>query len=426
MIQLGVLFGSRSVEHEISIITALQAIHHLKASGKYSVTPIYISKEGDWYTGGALDQIESYKNLNTAMQGAQKVTPVRQNGRVALLKSPLSKLKNNVVAEIDLAFPILHGSYGEDGTLQGMLEQLQLPYTGCGVLSAALTMDKIATKQVLSAAGIPVVDYFWFHAETWFAKDEAYIKESEQRFGYPVVVKPADIGSSVGVCIAHDRQEFEEAVATVRRYSERVLVERYVKGLKEINISVLGDAEGLKLSVCEEPITASEFLTYQDKYAGGGSASGSKVASADGPSASTAAASSTSGAAGTSSAGMQSAKRRIPAELPEEVRTTIEAYARKAFETLDCSGVTRIDFILEPVDPSGSPEDFQCKQIYINEFNTIPGSLSFYLWEATGKPFPELLDDLVELGLRKKRRRSKLTFTHDINILATGSFGVKK
>lgn len=415
MIQLGVLFGSRSVEHEISIITAIQAIHHLKASGKYNVIPIYISKEGDWYTGGALDQIESYKNLNTAMQGAQKVTPIRQNGRVALLKSPLSKLKNNVVSEIDLAFPILHGSYGEDGTLQGMLEQLQLPYTGCGVLSAALTMDKIATKQVLSAVGIPVVDYFWFHAETWFAKDEAYLQQSETRFGYPVVVKPADIGSSVGVCIAHNRQEFEEAVATVRRYSERVLVERYVKGLKEINISVLGDAEGVKLSVCEEPITASEFLTYQDKYAGGGSAGGSKGASANGH-----------GANPGTSAGMQSAKRRIPADLPEEVRKTIEAYARQAFETLDCSGVTRIDFILEPVDPDGRPESFQCKQVYINEFNTIPGSLSFYLWEATGKPFPELLDDLVELGLRKKRRRSKLTFTHDINILATGSFGVKK
>jgi len=418
MIQVGVLFGSRSVEHEISIITALQAIQHLKSSGKYNVIPLYISKEGDWYTGGALDQIETYKNLNSAMQGAQKVTPIRQNGRVALLKSPLSKFKNNVVTEIDLAFPILHGSYGEDGTLQGMLEQLQLPYTGCSVLSAALTMDKIATKQVLSAAGIPVVDYFWFHTETWFAKDEDYIKESEQRFGYPVVVKPADIGSSVGVSIAHDRDEFEQAVSTVRRYSERVLVERYVNGLKEINISVLGDAEGLKLSVCEEPITASEFLTYQDKYAGG--------ASADGSGSKSSATTANSGGSGASSAGMQSAKRRIPAELPTEVRETIEDYARRAFATLDCSGVTRIDFILEPEDPNGTPETFKCKQIYVNEFNTIPGSLSFYLWEATGKPFPELLDDLVELGLRKKRRRSKLTFTHDINILASANFSGKK
>lgn len=412
MIQVGVLFGSRSVEHEISIITALQAIKHLKASGKYNVVPIYISKDGDWYTGGALDQIDTYKNLNSAMQGAQKVTPVRQNGRVALLKSPLSKFKNNVAAEIDLAFPILHGSYGEDGTLQGMLEQLQVPYTGCGVLSAALTMDKITTKQVLSATGIPVVDYFWFHAETWFAKDEAYIQESETRFGYPVVVKPADIGSSVGVAIAHNREEFEEAVSTVRRYSERVLVERYIKGLKEINISVLGDAEGIKLSVCEEPITASEFLTYQDKYAGGGSAGDAGTKSG--------------GTSGSGGAGMASAKRRIPADLPEDVRQTIEDYARRAFATLDCSGVTRIDFILEPENSEASKEAFKCRQVYVNEFNTIPGSLSYYLWEATGKPFPELLDDLVELGLRKKRRRGKLTFTHDINILASGIFSGKK
>lgn len=415
MIQVGVLFGSRSVEHEISIITALQAIYQLKASGKYSVTPIYISKDGDWFTGGALDEIETYKNLDTAMKGAQKVTPIRQSGRVALLKSPLSKFKNNVVAEIDLAFPILHGSYGEDGTLQGMLEQLQLPYTGCGVLGAALTMDKIATKQVLSAVGIPVVDYFWFHTETWFAKDEAYIRQSEERFGYPVVVKPADIGSSVGVSIAHDREEFEQAVSTVRRYSERVLVERYVKGLKEINISVLGDAEGVKLSVCEEPITASEFLTYQDKYAGGSAEGSSKGGSG-----------SKGGAPAGTTAGMQSAKRRIPADIPGDVKETIENYARHAFETLDCSGVTRIDFILEPAEGADPDHPETFKQIYVNEFNTIPGSLSFYLWEATGKPFGELLDDLVELGLRRKRRRSKLTFTHDVNILASASFSGKK
>jgi D-alanine-D-alanine ligase len=407
MIQLGVLFGSRSVEHEISIITAMQAISQLKASNKYNITPIYISKAGDWYTGGTLDQIETYKNLDTAMQGADKVTPIRLNGRVALLKSPLSKFKNNVVAEIDLAFPIMHGSYGEDGTLQGMLEQLQLPYTGCGVLGAALTMDKITTKQVLSAVGIPVVEYFWFHAETWFAQDEKYIAESERRFGYPVVIKPADIGSSVGVAIAHDREEFDQAVSTVRRYSERVLVERYVKGLKEINISVLGDAEGVSLSVCEEPLTASEFLTYQDKYSSGNTSAGSKGTET-----------------GASGAGMQSAKRRIPAELPEDVLKTIQKYARLAFSTLDCSGVSRIDFILEPGDGPDSISGY--KNIFINEFNTIPGSLSFYLWEATGKPYAELLDDLVELALRRKRRRSKLIFTHDINILASGSFGGKK
>lgn len=405
VIQLGVIFGSRSVEHEISIITALQAVNQLKASNKYNVTPIYISKAGDWYTGGALDQIETYKNLDTAIKGAEKVTPIRLNGRVALLKSPLSKFKNNVVAEIDIAFPIMHGSYGEDGTLQGMFEQFQLPYVGCGVLGAALTMDKIATKQVLNSAGIPVVDYFWFHAETWFAKDGEYIAESERRFGYPVVIKPADIGSSVGVAIAHDREEFEKAVSTVRRYSERVLVERYVSGLKEINISVLGDAEGIALSVCEEPLTASEFLTYQDKYAGGNS--GDKGGSKE-----------------PSSAGMQSAKRRIPANLPDEVRETIEAYAQLAFSTLDCSGVSRIDFILEPGEGQGSIGGF--KNIFINEFNTIPGSLSFYLWEASGKSYGLLLDELVELALRRKRRRSKLIFTHDINILASGTFSGKK
>lgn len=396
MINIGVLFGSRSVEHEVSIITALQAIHSLSDSTKYKIVPIYISKQGDYYTGDYLLDLEHFKDLSQVMEKSQKVHLTRQDGRGCLIKSPVKSLGKNVVDYFDIAFPIVHGSFGEDGTLQGLFEQLQVPFVGCSVLSAALTMDKIAAKMVLMASGVPVVDFLWFNAEEWFAKDEALIADSEAKFGYPVIVKPSDIGSSVGVSVAKNRDEFIEAVNLVRQFSERVLVEKYVQNLKEINISVLGDCEGHKLSVCEEPISANAFLTYADKYAGSGKG-GSKGTKTSG--------------------GMSTAKREIPAKISEELQKAIETHASAAFRVLDCSGVSRIDFIIDQDDNS----------VYVNEFNTIPGSLSFYLWEATGKPFYELIEELIQLALRRKRRRDKLTFSNNVNILSNANLnGIKK
>ncbi len=396
MINIGVLFGSRSVEHEVSIITALQAIYSLSDSTKYKIVPIYISKQGDYYTGDYLLDLEHFKDLGQVMEKSQKVHLTRQDGRGCLIKSPVKSLGKNVVDYFDIAFPIVHGSFGEDGTLQGLFEQLQVPFVGCSVLSAALTMDKIAAKMVLMASGVPVVDFLWFNAEEWFAKDESLIAASEAKFGYPVIVKPSDIGSSVGVSVAKNRNEFIEAVNLVRQFSERVLVEKYVQNLKEINISILGDCEGHKLSVCEEPISANAFLTYADKYAGSGK-DGSKGSKASG--------------------GMSTAKREIPAKISDELQKAIESHATTAFRALDCSGVSRIDFIIDQDDNS----------VYVNEFNTIPGSLSFYLWEATGKPFHELIEELIQLALRRKRRRDKLTFSNNVNILSNANLnGIKK
>lgn len=395
MMHIGVLFGSRSVEHEVSIITALQAINTLKASEQYKIVPIYISKQGDYYTGDYLLDLEHYKDLNTVMEKAQKVHITRQDGRGCLIKSPVKMFGKNVVEYFDVAFPIVHGSFGEDGTLQGLFEQLQIPFVGCSVLSAALTMDKITAKMVLMASGVPVVDFLWFHSEEWFAKDEALIADCEKKFGYPVIVKPADIGSSVGVSVARNKDEFIDAVNLVRQFSERVLIEKYVQNLKEINISVLGDCEGHKLSVCEEPISANAFLTYADKYAGGGKGSKS----------------------GEQSGGMSTAKREIPAKISSDLKKTIEQRASVAFRALDCSGVSRIDFIIDQDDNT----------VYVNEFNTIPGSLAFYLWEASGKPFSDLIEELIQLALRRKRRRDKLTFSNNVNILSNANLnGIKK
>lgn len=399
---IGVLFGSRSVEHEVSIITALQAIQTMKASGHHQIIPIYISKQGEYYTGDHLLELENYKDLDQLMAKAQKVHIGKQDGRGCLIKSPVKSLGKNVAAYFDVAFPIVHGSFGEDGTLQGMFEQLQIPYVGCSVLSAAITMDKITAKMVLMASGVPVVDFFWFHSEEWFAKDDQLISQSEKQFNYPVIVKPADIGSSVGVSVANDRDEFIDAVNLVRQFSERILIEKYVKNLKEINISVLGDCESHKLSVCEEPISANAFLTYADKYSSGGTKDGVKMGGSK---------------ASSGGGGMSSAKREIPAKIPKDMQKTIETYASASFRALDCSGVSRIDFIIDQDDNT----------VYVNEFNTIPGSLAFYLWEASGKPFAEMIDELIQLALKRKRRRDKLTFSNNINILANANLGgIKK
>ncbi len=399
MIRVGVLFGSRSVEHEVSVITAQQAIKTLAQNNQFHIVPIYISKSGEFYTGDYLLDIEHFKDLNQVMEKAQKVHIGRQDGRGALIKSPVKAFGKNVVDYFDVAFPIVHGSFGEDGTLQGLFEQLQIPYVGCSVLSAAVTMDKIMAKMVMMASGIKVVDFYWFGSEEWFARDEAIIADCERQFGYPFIVKPSDIGSSVGVSVVKNRAQFIDAVNLVRQFSERILIEKYVQNLKEINISVLGDSEGHKLSVCEEPISSNEFLSYADKYAGGGK-TGTKGGTKD-----------------NSSGGMSSAKREIPAKIDRHLQNEIERSAAIAFRALDCSGVSRIDFIIDQDDQT----------VYVNEFNTIPGSLAFYLWEASGKSFADLLEELIALALKRKRRREKLTFSNNVNILATANLnGVKK
>jgi D-alanine-D-alanine ligase len=399
MINVGVLFGSRSVEHEVSVITALQAIYQLVDNREYKIVPIYISKTGDWYTGDLLFDLENFKDLNKIMSGTQKVTPIKQDQNVYLIKSPLKKITNNIIERIDLALPILHGTFGEDGTLQGLFEQLGLPFGGCNVLSAAVTMDKIMTKLILKASNIPVVDFVWFNIEDWFKKEFELVGQVETQLGYPVVVKPADIGSSVGISVANNKKELKDGVNFVRKFSERVLIERYVSNLKEVNISVLGDCESHRLSVCEEPITSHEILTYADKYAGGNNSKGSKGGTKD----------------GAGSAGMSSLSRKIPANISDKMKLEIEHLASISFKTLDCSGVSRIDFIID-----GDTDD-----VYVNEFNTIPGSLSFYLWEATGVSFAELLDELIKIAKSRYRRRSMLTFTNEVNILANANIGSK-
>lgn len=388
MINIGVFFGGTSVEHEVSIITALQAIAQLQKMKDYKVVPIYISKQNKWYTGSYLLEIEHFKNLDRVLKEATCIQLVKGNRNAHLICSPLSKFKNPLVDIIDVGFPIIHGTGGEDGSLQGLLEHLDIPYVGCNVLSASLTMDKIASKLFLQSSGMRLVEGEWFYTHHWLSYQSDILDDLENKLPYPMIVKPADIGSSVGVQPAKNRQELITAIDFARFYSNRILVERMLIGMREINISVLGDSEYLELSVCEEPMTSSAFLTYSDKYVNEGA-----------------------------SKGMSAAKRKIPAQISTEQRQEIERMAAEAFIALDCAGVTRIDFMI----------DKDTKLPYINEFNTIPGSLSFYLWEASGKSFVQMLEAMIQAAFRGYRRKQSLMRSNDINILSTADLkGIKK
>lgn len=390
--KVAVLFGGRSVEHEVSIISGLQAFAALDRN-KYDPIPLYITKDNRFFTGEHLGDIESYKHLDDCLKKAVRVLLVPGNTGVDMIRYPGKRFGDNVVGSFETAIPVVHGTNVEDGTLMGMLEMLGVPYAGCDVTSSALGMDKFHMKAVLREAGLPVLPALAFSGKDYAHNSDGMIKQIEEACGYPLIVKPVNLGSSVGISKADDRDALQEALDTAFSFSARVLVEKAVSNLREINCSVLGDADEARPSVCEEPVGSDEILSYKDKYLSGGKG-GSK------------------GAKG----GMSSLKRRCPADIPDDLRDTVQALAVRTFQALGCSGVARIDFL----------NDRETGELYVNEINTIPGSLSFYLWEAAGLSFTGLMDRLVELAFKRQREREALTFSYDTNILDGVSLGGAK
>lgn len=382
---IGVFFGGRSTEHEISVISASQAMHAIDAE-KYDVVPIYISKQGKWYTGAALLDIQNYRNIPDLLARVEEVYMKPIFGDYNLYKKKPGLFGSGVLKHLDVVIPVLHGSNGEDGIFEGVLETIGIPYAGCNTVSSANGMDKITMKMILRSCGIPVVNYVWFTDKEWFAKRDELIARIEAEIGYPVIVKPANLGSSVGIGRARNREELVEKVDGAEIYTTRIIVEDMVEDLQEINCSVLGDCDECQASVLEEPIKSGEILSYEDKYVGG--SKGAK--------------------------GMQAAQKRIPAELPQAETERIQFLARETFRVLSCHGVSRVDMII----------DRATRDIYVNEINTIPGSLSFYLWEATGISFTQLMDRLVELAVKRKREQGMKTVSYDHNIFNLGA-GIK-
>lgn len=388
---VAVFFGGRSVEHEVSIISGIQALTALDSS-KYNPLPVYISKDNLFYAGEHMGDIESYKDMKSCMEKAVRVVLVPSDGRVALIRYPSKRLGSNLVGMFDIALPVVHGTNVEDGTLMGLLEMLGVAYTGCDVTSSALGMDKYAMKAVLRQAGLPVLDAMVFTGRQFAMDEDDILNRIEQGLGYPVVVKPVNLGSSVGISLAADRAALKSAMDTALGFSPKALVEPAVQNLREINCSVLGDIDDAQSSVCEEPITSHEILDFSDKYL------------------------SNAGEAGGEKSGMSSLRRRLPADIPDEMEKRVRELAVKTFQALGCSGVARVDFL----------NDRESGELYVNEINTIPGSLSFYLWEASGMNFARLLDRMIELAFKRQRERQALTFTYETNILSGVSFGGAK
>ena len=387
---IGVFFGGRSTEHEISVISASQAMHAINAE-KYEVVPIYISKQGKWYTGNALLDIQNYRNIPELLAKVDEVYMEPSFGDYNLYKKKRSLFGSNVIKHLDVIIPVLHGSNGEDGIFEGLLETIGIPYAGCNTLSSANGMDKITMKMILKSCGIPVVNFVWFSDKEWYTRREEIINQIEKEIGYPVIVKPANLGSSVGIGRACNREELIDKIDGAEIYTTRIIVEDMVEDLQEINCSVLGDCDENQASVLEEPIKSGEILSYEDKYVGG--SKGAK--------------------------GMQASQKRIPADLPEKETKRIQFLARETFRVLSCHGVSRVDMII----------DRKTRDIYVNEINTIPGSLSFYLWEATGISFEQLMDKLVELAIKRKREQGLKTVSYDHNIFNLGGGlkgGIKK
>lgn len=389
-IQLGVFFGSRTCEHEVSIISAVQLMRSANRE-TYDVIPVYISKKGEWFTGDALFDISTYTPFDENRKGIVRVNLDITSGsgaltRVEHAKGLFGKDKEVVVARLDCVIPVFHGMHGEDGTVQGLLELCNIPYAGSGVGASAMGMDKVYMKQYFRGAGFPVLPSCWFLRHAWETDRQAVLAQIEKELPYPVFVKPASLGSSIGVTKARDRASLEEALDLGFEFDRKVLVEQGLNEPLELNCSVLGYNGVANASEIEMPISGGDLLTFMDKYLGD-----------------------------SSTKGMASLKRLLPAPIEPELRDKIRQLSVDIFNDMDCKGVVRIDYMF----------DKESGGLYITEINTIPGSLAFYLWEVCGMPYGKLIDEMVRCAMEAQQDKDNSNYAYTSDILNNISLGGK-
>ena len=393
MIKVGVIFGGDSVEHEVSIISALQAMENIDEE-KYEVIPIYISKDRHFYTGIALKDMETFKYFDSMKKYVKEITMCRKGDEVVLQK--VKGFFGRNVNTIDVAFPIVHGKGVEDGSLAGYLETLGLPVVGPSVLGASLGQDKVVLKEVLRANNINTPNYVWFYDyEYSMNKDE--IIENIEKLNYPVIVKPANLGSTIGIGVAHNKEELTKAIDEAIEYEKKIIVEQMIPNLQELNCAVCGNYEYNETSFIAEMKMKHELLTFEDKYLGGSKGKGmkSKMPSS-----------------------MSTSEFEIPAKISEEMTNKIYEISKKVFRVLNLKGVCRIDYLVNK----------ETNEIYVNEPNTIPGSLAFYLYKPKGKDYKTLTDELIKSAIKDYKNEMRKTSSFTSNILSeyNGSKGLKK
>lgn len=362
-----VIFGGKSVEHEVSVSTAYQVFKNINVK-KYRIIPVYIDTMGIWWTGKPLENIKYFKKVIVAMNGMRKCRLFQAKIEGNFLEIDYMLIKRKV--KFDIALPIIHGTNGEDGTIQGMLEILNIPYVGCDVFSSAVGMDKVAQKIIFSAEKIETIPFKYFWNYEWVKNKNEVVKKIET-IKYPLCIKPCNLGSSIGISIANNRKELIKSIEVAIHFDKRIIVEKAITDMKELNCSVAGYGEETLVSVCEQPIKTGKILSYDDKYK-----------------------------KGSKNKGLMSLSRLIPAPISRKLQNQIEEWSIRAFRAIGASGVSRIDYIY----------DNTSNKIYLNEINTIPGSLSFYLWKKSGLTYSDLLDKLIDWGFKKYEvKNSQLT-----------------
>lgn len=388
-IKIGVIYGGETVEHEVSVISALQAMNNLNED-KYDIVPIYISKDRIWYTGHMLRDIEFYKEFEDEKKYATKVM-LYKKGKTFLLQRTTGLFRKDIT-DLDVILPVVHGNNVEDGSLAGLLDSIGIPYVGSRVLGGALGQDKVVMKQVMESVNLPIVPYTWFYDSEYLDNKENILKEIK-KIGYPVIVKPATLGSSIGIEVAKNEKDIESKIEDAMEYDTKIVVEKVIENLTEVNASVLGNYEYQKVSPLEEVMGEDEILSFADKYLGNAKSKG------------------------TASKGMASTSRIVPARISEKLTKEIQDTAKQVFKVLNLSGVCRVDFLIDNKE----------NKFYVNEPNTCPGSLSFYLWKEAGMKYSELLDEMVSIAIKEYKHKNQKTMSFKSSIFDgfNGSKGLK-
>ncbi len=383
---IGVIFGGRSVEHDVSIVTGHQVMQAFDRE-RYEVVPIYIDRGGRWFTGAPLLDIKNFQDEVVSLAGVQPVTlsPAVQHHGLIINPTPSGLFAKSQIKRLDVVFPALHGSHGEDGTVQGLLELADIPYVGCGVFASAAANDKLMTKTILKQHAIPVVDAVGFTRDEWLNDPDAIMSNVLKVGDFPMFVKPVTLGSSIGIGRAETVDMLRAHIDVAIHLDRRVLVEPAIMNSIEINCSVLGDDRQMRASALEQPVSWEQFLTYEEKYLRGDD-------------------------------GMKSAERLIPAPISPELTQRIQDLAIRAFRAIDGRGIARIDFLVRPDD----------NEVYLNEINTLPGSLSFYLWRESGINARELIETLLNIARDAHAEKRRNTYDYHTSLIAlTSARGLK-
>lgn len=372
---IAVMFGGRSAEHDVSTITAHEPIiRSLMTSGQFDVWPVYITKQGKWYADKAMNDLAFFKqpDYEERLKGMKQVQLSFTDGLSLVWPGMLGKS-----VKIDFAFPSMHGTYGEDGSLMGLLRMADVPFVGCDIFASAVAMDKVLTKQVVAAEGMPVVPYVWFTRAQW-EKDKAELRKRIAELGLPLFIKPVHLGSSIGITKAKSEAELENAIEVALHYDDKVLVEKSVENLIEITLPIMGN-DDIKPALPERPLNKTEFFDFNDKYMSGGKKGG----------------------------GANSEYSEVPAKIGEEMTKRVINLGVQVYRALGCTGIARVDFLI----------DAGTNTLYVNEVNTLPGSLYHHNWRKAGVSNLELVLGLVKLAEDRFAAQKDLTLTFNSDIL---------